>query len=373
MQLFFVLLIKKMRKALAGFISLVVVFAVCSVQIKAQTKPIVKIQTDYGDIRLQLYPEKTPKTVINFLGLVEQKKYDKNIFHRVIPNFMIQGGDYENYNGTGGQSIWGEPFEDEIVADLTHERGVISMANAGANTNGSQFFITQRPTPHLDGKHTVFGKVIEGMSVVDAIAAVPTSSADRPLEPVYMTILLEGTEDHQTFTDQAQIPPWAMEGVLNFLEQGVIRGNEDGSFAPDRPVNRAELAKIIVLAKGLEIVEINETHFSDVPADSWFHPYVETIYEQGWIDGYEDGTFGPEKTINRVELAKIVANAFDLQEKGEGELSFFDGRGEDWFYDYVKKVYQNEVMTHNGLGYFYPGELLNRARTVKIVYDAQQK
>ena len=361
-----------MKKTLAVFVSLVAVLSLFNSSAEAQTNPIVKIQTNYGDIRVQLYLEKTPKTVVNFLGLVEQKKYDKNIFHRVIPNFMIQGGDYENQNGTGGQSIWGKPFEDEIVEDLKHERGVISMANAGANTNGSQFFITQRPTPHLDGKHTIFGKVIEGLDTVDTIAAVPTGGADRPLNPVQMTIVLEGTEDHQAFTDQSQIPSWAMEGVLNFLEQGVIRGNEDGSFAPDRSVNRAELAKIIVLAKGLEIGEINETHFSDVPDNAWFHPYVETIYQQGWIDGYEDGTFGPEKTINRAELAKIVANAFDLQEQGEGELSFFDIRGEDWFYPYVKKVYQNEVMTHDGRGYFYPGELLNRARTVKIVYDAQQ-
>ncbi len=342
-----------------------------------KSNPIAVIKTEEGYITLRLFPEQTPKTVENFIGLVKQKKYTGNVFHRVIKNFMIQGGDYENQNGTGGKSIWGRPFEDEFSEELKHKRGVISMANAGANTNGSQFFITQRASHHLDGKHTVFGEVIEGMEVVDKIAGIKTDTMGRPVFPIKMDISMveEIVEEEipREFTDQNQIPQWALEATKDFVERGIISGNEDGSFAPFRPVNRAELAKIMVLAKEIELSQGDDSHFHDVSSNAWYHPYVEAIYEQGWIDGYPDGTFHPERTINRAEISKIVSNAFGLQEPDSGELSFFDVRETDWFYPYVKKVYKNQVMNHNGLGYFYPGKALQRARTVKIVYDAGQK
>ena len=124
------------------------------------------IETNKGNIVLELYPTYAPKTVNNFVFLAKQGFYDGLKFHRVISNFMIQGGDP---TGTGTGSP-GYRFEDEIKNNpLKHETGVISMANAGANTNGSQFFITHSPQPHLNGRHTVFGKVIEGQDVVDAI------------------------------------------------------------------------------------------------------------------------------------------------------------------------------------------------------------
>lgn len=124
------------------------------------------IETDRGDIVLQLYPEHAPKTVNNFVFLARQGFYDGVTFHRVINDFMIQGGDPTG-SGRGGP---GYRFEDEVRSNpLKHETGVISMANAGPNTNGSQFFITHSPQPHLNGRHTVFGKVIEGQSVVDAV------------------------------------------------------------------------------------------------------------------------------------------------------------------------------------------------------------
>jgi peptidyl-prolyl cis-trans isomerase B (cyclophilin B) len=124
------------------------------------------VATDRGDIVLELYPKHAPKTVNNFVFLAEQGFYDGIVFHRVINNFMIQGGDPTG-SGSGGP---GYKFEDETRGNpLKHETGVISMANAGPNTNGSQFFITHSPQPHLDGRHTVFGKVIEGQDVVDAI------------------------------------------------------------------------------------------------------------------------------------------------------------------------------------------------------------
>ena len=124
------------------------------------------IETDRGNIELELYPQQAPKTVNNFVFLASEGFYDGVTFHRVIANFMIQGGDPTG-TGRGGP---GYRFEDEFAGNaLRHETGVISMANAGPNTNGSQFFITHGPQPHLDGRHTVFGKVIEGQDVVDAI------------------------------------------------------------------------------------------------------------------------------------------------------------------------------------------------------------
>ena len=124
------------------------------------------IETERGNIVLDLYPEHAPKTVNNFVFLAQQGFYDGVKFHRVIANFMVQGGDPTG-SGRGGP---GYKFQDELSANpLRHGTGVISMANAGPNTNGSQFFITHAPQPHLNGKHTVFGKVIEGQDVVNAI------------------------------------------------------------------------------------------------------------------------------------------------------------------------------------------------------------
>ncbi|MEE8355817.1 MAG: peptidylprolyl isomerase [Anaerolineales bacterium] len=127
---------------------------------------IVKLETTKGDIQLELYPEHAPKTVNNFVFLVNEAFYDGITFHRVIANFMIQGGDPTG-TGTSGP---GYKFEDELTSNpLKHDSKVISMANSGPNTNGSQFFITHLPQPHLDGKHTVFGKVLQGEDVIDSI------------------------------------------------------------------------------------------------------------------------------------------------------------------------------------------------------------
>jgi peptidyl-prolyl cis-trans isomerase B (cyclophilin B) len=135
-------------------------------QIDAQKVYRVTIETDKGDIKLELYPEHAPKTVNNFIFLSQEGFYDGVLFHRVISDFMIQGGDPTG-TGRGGP---GYKFEDEVAENpLRHETGVISMANAGPDTNGSQFFITHSPQPHLDGMHTVFGKVVEGQEVVNAI------------------------------------------------------------------------------------------------------------------------------------------------------------------------------------------------------------
>ena len=135
-------------------------------QIDTNKKYMAEIETNKGVIELELFPNHAPKTVNNFVFLAREGFYDGISFHRVISNFMIQGGDPTG-SGAGGP---GYSFADEVADNpLTHERGVISMANAGPNTNGSQFFITHSPQPHLNGKHTVFGKVVSDQNVVDSI------------------------------------------------------------------------------------------------------------------------------------------------------------------------------------------------------------
>lgn len=152
-----------------------------------QTKVYAVMETSMGTVEIELYEQATPKTIKNFVGLAEKNFYDGVTFHRVIDNFMIQGGDPTG-TGRGGESFYGRPFEDEIVDTLKHtSAGILSMANAGPNTNGSQFFITLAPTPWLDGKHTVFGKVVNGLDVVKSIGKVKTTKPfDRPVEKVVM-------------------------------------------------------------------------------------------------------------------------------------------------------------------------------------------
>lgn len=175
------------------------------------------IRTNYGDIKVRLFPEVAPKAVENFKTHSKNGYYDGVTFHRVMNEFMIQGGDPDG-TGRGGESIWGSSFEDEFHMEYHNFRGALSMANAGPNTNGSQFFIVQKSdnpeglipqmreagekrgfpkdvvdayealggTYWLDGKHTVFGHVFEGMDVVDKIAAVKVDANSKPLEPVVM-------------------------------------------------------------------------------------------------------------------------------------------------------------------------------------------
>jgi peptidyl-prolyl cis-trans isomerase A (cyclophilin A) len=161
-------------------------------------KEYAVIKTNLGTIKIELFPDKAPKTVANFVGLAEGTKewrdpqtkrlvkqpyYNGLIFHRVMPNFMIQGG-CPLGTGTGDP---GYEFEDEFSPDLKFTKpGLLAMANRGPGTNGSQFFITVAPTPHLNNRHTIFGQVVEGMDIVDKIATVTRDSRDRPVNPVTM-------------------------------------------------------------------------------------------------------------------------------------------------------------------------------------------
>ena len=190
------------------------------VDIETAEGPIATIKTNHGDMRIKLFPEKAPKTVANFIALSKDGYYDGVIFHRIIKDFMIQGGDPTG-TGMGGESIYGESFEDEFSEELYNIRGALSMANAGPNTNGSQFFIVQNQhlpyskkeiarggwpepiaeiyaeqggTPHLDRRHTVFGQLADEASyeVLDAIAGVETGAMDKPVEDVVIeTIEIE--------------------------------------------------------------------------------------------------------------------------------------------------------------------------------------
>lgn len=142
----------------------------------------VVFETTQGNIEFKLFPEVAPKTVENFVGLVNKGYYNGLIFHRIIKQFMIQGGDPTG-TGMGGASLWGGKFEDEFSPTKTFSKpGILAMANAGPNTNGSQFFITTIETPWLNQKHTIFGEVTTGYDVVTKLENVPTGAQDRPRE-----------------------------------------------------------------------------------------------------------------------------------------------------------------------------------------------
>lgn len=198
------------------------------------SQPVVTISVkDYGDIKIVLYPEQAPKTVENFVRLAEEDYYDGVVFHRIIVDFMIQGGDPTG-TGRGGHSIWNKSFKDEFSNDLYCFNGALCMANSGPNTNGSQFFIVQNNdaedydyegtiqyneaqgrgrtyfsdnvkekyaevggTPWLDGMHTVFGQVIKGMDVVNDMARTQTDENDKPLDPVRIEDVSVEYNDYQ--------------------------------------------------------------------------------------------------------------------------------------------------------------------------------
>ena len=144
--------------------------------------PVVVFETNQGIIEVELWPATAPKTCENMIGLVEKGYYDGTVFHRVIKEFMIQGGD-PTATGRGGERLWGGQFEDEFSNSARFDKpGILAMANAGPNTNGSQFFVTTVATPWLNGRHTIFGKVVTGYDVVQRIENTKVGAGDRPVE-----------------------------------------------------------------------------------------------------------------------------------------------------------------------------------------------
>lgn len=159
-------------------------FILCSFMLFLEANPIATFKTTQGDFEVELRPDIAPKAVENFITHSKNGYYDGLIFHRVIKNFMIQGGDPTG-TGTGGESIWKKPFEDEFSPKALFDKsGILAMANSGANTNGSQFFITTVPAYWLNGRHTIFGYIKSGMDIVKKIENVPTTGrygGDKPL------------------------------------------------------------------------------------------------------------------------------------------------------------------------------------------------
>ncbi len=161
----------------------IITFLLLSLFIMAQN---VVLETNFGKIELKLFPKVAPLAVKNFTTHVKEGYYNGTIFHRVIKNFMIQGGDPTG-TGMGGESIWHKPFKDEFAPNLIFDRPyLLAMANRGPNTNGSQFFITVAPAPWLNGGYTIFGKVVKGQDVVKKINSLPTDKNDRPLQKAYI-------------------------------------------------------------------------------------------------------------------------------------------------------------------------------------------
>jgi len=146
--------------------------------------PNVALETNLGEFELELYWDHAPKTCTNLVELTKRGYYNGVVFHRIIADFMVQTGDPTG-TGRGGTSVYGQKFEDEIHPDLRFTgAGILAMANSGPNTNGSQFFVTLAPTPYLDKKHTIFGRVVSGMRVVQRLGAVATDAQDRPKEEI---------------------------------------------------------------------------------------------------------------------------------------------------------------------------------------------
>ena len=153
----------------------------------------VTLQTTHGDLKLELFCQACPKTTYNFLALCASGGYDGSPFHRLIPNFMIQGGSPASGSTKDSTSVYGSTFEDEIKSSLRHHaRGILSMANKGPGTNGSQFFLTFAAAPHLDGKNTVFGRVLEGWETLDKMEEIKVDRKNRPQD----VIKIEGVRIH---------------------------------------------------------------------------------------------------------------------------------------------------------------------------------
>ncbi|KJZ76053.1 Peptidyl-prolyl cis-trans isomerase-like 2 [Hirsutella minnesotensis 3608] len=191
---------------------------------RVKAKGYAKMETNLGDLMIELQTETAPKAVWNFIRLAQKGYYKGVAFHRNIPGFMIQGGDPSG-TGKGGSSIWGQNFNDEFEGPLTHNtRGILSMANKGKNTNSSQFFFIYKPAPHLDRKHTIFGRISSGLDVLSKMEAVPTDGSDRPLNKIVIKDLVVLIDPFEEFQAQRRAQESLQERQEQIRREG---GTED--------------------------------------------------------------------------------------------------------------------------------------------------
>ncbi|TBU57916.1 peptidyl-prolyl cis-trans isomerase [Dichomitus squalens] len=258
-----------------------------------------------GRIIMLLYQDITPKTVENFRALCTGEKgvgkagkplhYKGCTFHRVIKGFMIQGGDFTAGNGTGGESIYGEKFEDEKFEVKHTKRFLLSMANAGPNTNGSQFFITCNPTPHLDGKHVVFGEVVRGKSVVRAVENTETSSGDVPVEPCVIVDCGQLSPD-----DPSRSQPVAADGDV-YEDYPEDQDPIDGEDVAAKPELALKIAK--------DVREVGNKLFKEGKYEEALHKYQKAIR---YLDYHVDLPEGAPQELRDsfdAQLAPLLLNS----------------------------------------------------------------
>lgn len=191
---------------------------------RVKIKGYARIETNLGSLNIELQTETAPRAVWNFVQLAKKGYYNGVAFHRNIRNFMIQGGDPTG-TGKGGSSIWGKNFQDEFDGPLTHDaRGIMSMANKGKNTNSSQFFITYKPAKHLDRKHTIFGRVVGGLDVLQRLENAPVGSGDRPLDDIVMENVVVFVDPFEEFQKQKRAKDESEKERAEIMKQG---GTED--------------------------------------------------------------------------------------------------------------------------------------------------
>ncbi|KAM5345544.1 hypothetical protein ACJ41O_011405 [Fusarium nematophilum] len=255
---------------------------------RVKTTGFARIETNLGDLTIELHPEYAPKAVWNFIRLSQTGYYKGVAFHRNIPNFMIQGGDPSG-TGRGGQSIWNKYFDDEFEGPLTHNaRGTISMANKGKNTNSSQFFITYKPTSHLDRKHTIFGRVVEGLNVLSKMEDVPIDGSNRPLNKIVIKDIVVFHDPFAEFQAQKQ----EQERLTKEQEEIRLRGGTDDDkttwtgkrIRSDGTIEAAgskeSVGKYLKVAAQQNVSIANEAGLNDV--DTWSEPARKKIKGGGF-------------------------------------------------------------------------------------------
>ncbi|KAJ4314392.1 cyclophilin peptidyl-prolyl cis-trans isomerase Cyp8 [Fusarium piperis] len=255
---------------------------------RVKTTGYARIETNLGDLTIELYPEFAPRAVWNFIRLSQTGFYKGVAFHRNIPNFMIQGGDPSG-TGRGGQSIWNKYFDDEFEGPHTHNaRGTISMANKGKNTNSSQFFIAYKPTPHLDRKHTVFGRVVANLDVLSKMEDVPTDGSNRPLNKIVIKDIVVFHDPFAEFQTQKR----EQERQTKEQEEIRLRGGTDDDkttwtgkrIRNDGSIESAgakeSVGKYLQAAVQQNTSTANEADLDDV--DTWEEPARKKVKGRGF-------------------------------------------------------------------------------------------